>query len=124
MLTARASDEERVDGLRSGADDYLVKPFSPRGLVARLRAVLRRTRGRETQVVETLGFDCGRLEIDTVQHLVRRDGQVLGLTPNKYKLLLTLSRYPGRAHPRDELISPAACKGTTAKATSAPSTST
>src|SRR5450759_3154143 len=69
MLTAKASEEDRVAGLVSGADDYLVKPFSPRELVARVRAVLRRTQGVETPLVETLSLAGGRLEIDTVQHL-------------------------------------------------------
>jgi DNA-binding response OmpR family regulator len=104
MLTAKAGEEERVAGLRSGAHDYLVKPFSPRELVARVRAVLRRTKGVETPLVETLSFDGGRLEIDTVQHVVRRDGEAVDLTPNEYKLLLALSRYPGRVYSRDELI--------------------
>jgi DNA-binding response OmpR family regulator len=104
MLTAKASEEERVAGLVSGADDYLVKPFSPRELVARVRAVLRRTQSVETPLVETLSFDDGRLEIDTVQHVVKRDGAAVELTPNEYKLLVTLSRYPGRAYSRFELI--------------------
>jgi DNA-binding response OmpR family regulator len=104
MLTAKASEEERVAGLVSGADDYLVKPFSPRELVARVRAVLRRTQSVETPLVETLSFDGGRLEIDTVQHVVKRDGAAVELTPNEYKLLVTLARYPGRAYSRFELI--------------------
>jgi DNA-binding response OmpR family regulator len=61
MLTAKAGEEERIAGLASGADDYLVKPFSPRELVARVRAVLRRTQGVETPLVEALSFDEGRL---------------------------------------------------------------
>ena len=104
MLTAKASEEERVGGLVAGADDYLVKPFSPRELVARVRAVLRRTKGVESPLVETLRFDEGRLEIDTVRHAVLRDGQPVDLTPNEYKLLLALARYPGRAYSRFELL--------------------
>ena len=104
MLTAKASEEERVSGLVSGADDYLVKPFSPRELVARVKAVLRRAPSVETPLVESLSFDDGRLEIDTVQHVVRRDGAAVDLTPNEYKLLVTLARYPGRAYSRFELI--------------------
>src|SRR5450759_4366702 len=80
MLTAKASEEERVAGLVSGADDYLVKPFSPRELVARVRAVLRRTQSVETPLVETLSFAGGRLEIDTVQHVVKRDGAAVSYT--------------------------------------------
>jgi len=104
MLTAKASEEDRVAGLVSGADDYLVKPFSPRELVARVRAVLRRTQGVETPLVETLSLAGGRLEIDTVQHVVKRDGAAVEMTPNEYKLLVTLARYPGRAYSRFELI--------------------
>jgi DNA-binding response OmpR family regulator len=103
MLTAKASEDERVAGLALGADDYLTKPFSPRELVARVRAILRRTQ-TETPLVELISFDGGALEIDTVQHEVRRDGEPVELTPNEYKLLQTLARYPGRVYSRFELI--------------------
>ena len=104
MLTAKASEDERVDGLALGADDYLTKPFSPRELVARVRAVLRRTQDTETPLVDVLTFDDGALEIDTVAHEVRRDGEPVELTPNEYKLLQTLARYPSRVYSRFELI--------------------
>jgi DNA-binding response OmpR family regulator len=104
MLTAKASEDERVTGLAIGADDYLTKPFSPRELVGRVRAILRRTQGGEQPLVEVLSFDGGALVIDTVQHEVRRDGTTVELTPNEYKLLQTLARYPGRAYSRFELI--------------------
>jgi len=104
MLTAKAAEEERVGGLAIGADDYLTKPFSPRELVARVRAILRRTQGVETPLVETLSFDDGRLEIDTVAHEVRLERQIADLTPNEYRLLVTLARYPGRVYSRFELI--------------------
>ena len=104
MLTAKAAEEERVGGLALGADDYLTKPFSPRELVARVRAVLRRTQGVEMPLVEVLSFDDGALEIDTVQHEVRRGGEAVELTPNEYRLLVTLARYPGRVYSRFELI--------------------
>jgi DNA-binding response OmpR family regulator len=104
MLTAKVSEDERVAGLALGADDYLTKPFSPRELVARVRAILRRTQGAEVPLVELLSFDAGALEIDTVQHEVRRDGEPVELTPNEYKLLTTLARYPGRVYSRFELV--------------------
>lgn len=104
MLTAKAAEEERVTGLAIGADDYLTKPFSPRELVGRIRAILRRTQGGEQPLVEVLAFDGGALEIDTVRHEVRRDGRPVDLTPNEYKLLVTLARYPGRAYSRLELV--------------------
>jgi len=104
MLTAKVSEDERVGGLALGADDYLTKPFSPRELVARVRAVLRRTQAIETPLVETLSLDGGALEIDTVRQEVRRDGVAVDLTPNEYRLLVTLARYPGRVYSRFELI--------------------
>ncbi|HEY6016968.1 MAG TPA: response regulator transcription factor [Gaiellaceae bacterium] len=104
MLTAKAAEDERVNGLALGADDYLTKPFSPRELVARVRAILRRAHAAETPLVEVLSFDGGALEVDTVQHEVRRDGQPVDLTPNEYKLLVTLARYPGRVYSRFELV--------------------
>jgi DNA-binding response OmpR family regulator len=104
MLTAKAGEDERVAGLLSGADDYLVKPFSPRELVARVRAVLRRSQGVEVPLVPVLSFDGGRLEVDTQQYTVRLDGEVVELTPNEYRLLSALATYPGRAYSRHELV--------------------
>lgn len=104
MLTAKAGEEERVAGLGLGADDYLIKPFSPRELVARVKAVLRRTAGGEMPLVELLRFDGGRLEIDSARHEVRIAGEAVDLTPSEYKLLLALAQYPGRAYSRFELI--------------------
>lgn len=104
MLTAKASEDERVGGLALGADDYLTKPFSPRELVARVRAILRRTQGAEVPLVETLSFDSGALLVDTVTHEVRAGGSLVELTPNEYRLLVTLARYPGRVYSRFELI--------------------
>ena len=104
MLTAKSAEEERVGGLTLGADDYLTKPFSPRELVARVRAILRRSTGTDTPLVEKLSFDDGRLVIDTVEHEVLVDGEPVDLTPNEYKLLVTLARYPGRVYSRYELI--------------------
>ena len=104
MLTAKASEDERVTGLALGADDYLTKPFSPRELVARVRAILRRTLGGEQPLVEVISLDGGELEIDTVAHEVRKAGEPVELTPSEYKLLTTLARYPGRVYSRFELI--------------------
>jgi len=104
MLTAKSAEEERIGGLTLGADDYLTKPFSPRELVARVRAILRRSSGAETPLVEKLSFDDGHLVVDTVEHEVLVGGEPVDLTPNEYKLLVTLARYPGRVYSRFELI--------------------
>jgi DNA-binding response OmpR family regulator len=104
MLTAKTTEDQRIEGLGLGADDYVTKPFSPRELVARIKAVLRRTSGGEMPLVEIMRFDGDRLEIDSVRHEVRVAGEPVDLTPSEYKLLLALAQYPGRAYSRFELI--------------------
>jgi DNA-binding response OmpR family regulator len=105
MLTAAGSSDEKVAGFAVGADDYLVKPFSPRELVARVGALLRRAGdGGQTPLGRKLSFDGGSLVIDTVRHEVEADGTVRDLTPSEYKLLLALAQYPGRVYSRYELI--------------------
>jgi len=104
MLTAKAHEDQRVAGLELGADDYLTKPFSPRELVARVRAILRRAQTADTPLVAQLCFDDGRLRIDTVCHEVRVDGAAVALTPSEYRLLVALATYPGRVYSRLELI--------------------
>lgn len=103
MLTAKTSEDQRVAGLQLGADDYLVKPFSPRELVARVRAILRRS-GGEVPLVEQLRFDDGRLVIDDTRHEVLRDEQPVELTASEYKLLRALAEYPGRVYSRLQLV--------------------
>ena len=104
MLTAKSSEDERIAGLGIGADDYVVKPFSPRELVARIKAILRRAGAGEIPLSEQMLFDDGRLVIDGVRHEVRLDDEPLELTPTEYKLLSALAQYPGRAYSRFELI--------------------
>ncbi len=102
MLTAKGELEDRVAGLELGADDYLVKPFSPRELVARVRALLRRARvGNEPQRDRLI---YGPLEIDNAGHKAFLDGRELDLTASEFKLLVTLARYPGRVYSRMELV--------------------
>jgi len=100
MLTARTEETDRVVGLELGADDYVVKPFSFRELVARVRAVLRR--GIGAPVVQRLDF--GRLVIDLVKHLVFLDDVPLELTPSEFALLQTMAHQPERAFTRQQLM--------------------
>jgi two-component system alkaline phosphatase synthesis response regulator PhoP len=101
MLTARAEETDRLIGLELGADDYIVKPFSPRELVARVRAVLRRARGA---VREPALIRAGGLEIDIEGRLVRRDGQEVALTRSEFNLLAILAQNPGQVFSREQLL--------------------
>lgn len=103
MLTARASEGDRVAGLRLGADDYVTKPFSPRELVARVEAVLRRAGGGPARRTPT--FAGGRLALDQERREVLLDGVQLDLTRTEFDLLAVLSSRPGRAWSRYELVS-------------------
>ncbi len=102
MLTAKGEIEDRIAGLELGADDYLVKPFSPRELVARVKALLRRAAPDHEGMREVMEF--GDLTIDLAGHKVLVDGNEVGLTASEFKLLTTLARFPGRVYSRMELV--------------------
>ncbi|MEW6409725.1 MAG: response regulator transcription factor [Nitrospirota bacterium] len=104
MLTAKTSEEEKVVGFRLGADDYVTKPFSPRELVARVRAVLKRTYRKEKVFTEPMSFNNGRLVIDAMRHELKKDGISIKVTPTEFKILLLLAKAPGRVFNRTELI--------------------
>ena len=108
MLTARVEETDRLIGLELGADDYVVKPFSPREVVARVRAVLRRA---GSIPVAPAVLRAGDLEIDLEAHTVSRGGQHVDLTPTEFNLLATLAGQPGRAFTRLQLLE--AAQGTT-----------
>jgi len=100
MLTARGEEDDRVRGLETGADDYLTKPFSPKELVARAGAVLRRV--RPALAAETL--DYVGIEMDLAAHRVRRDGRPLQLGPTEYRLLKHFLENPSRVFSRQQLL--------------------
>jgi DNA-binding response OmpR family regulator len=110
MLTARAEEDDRVLGLEIGADDYVTKPFSPRELTARIKAVLRRAAGPLSPSADPADADgrrllaAGEIEVDTVAREVRRAGDAVHLTAKEYDLLVHLMRHPRVAFDRSELL--------------------
>ncbi len=102
MLTARGEEVDRVSGLTLGADDYVVKPFSPRELVARVKAILRRGRTQPPNQEKVLSFE--ELTLDLEKHKVILAGRPILLTPHEFKLLQTLMAAPGKVFAREELL--------------------
>ncbi|MDO5044160.1 MAG: response regulator transcription factor [Coriobacteriia bacterium] len=102
MLTAKGEVEDKIIGLELGADDYLIKPFSPRELVARVKALLRRSHIDSEPQREVLDF--GELVIDVSGHKILVNDEEVDLTASEFKLLTTLARYPGRVYTRMELV--------------------
>jgi DNA-binding response OmpR family regulator len=104
MLTAKVEEEDVLQGLDIGADDYVTKPFSPKQLVARVGAILRRVSGETIPLSGVLSFNDGALVVDTLKHEVRKGQNIINLTPIEYKLLSTLVKHPAKVFTRDELI--------------------
>jgi len=102
MLTAKSEEVDRLVGLELGADDYVTKPFSPREVVARIRAVLRR--GERSAAIDGAVLSVGRLEIDRDRREVKRDGDVVPLTRKEFDLLDVLASHPGRTFTRIDLL--------------------
>lgn len=100
MLSARGDEVDRILGLEFGADDYVTKPFSPRELVSRVKAILRRVEGSPAERIRI-----GDLEIDTESHQVKLSGQPLHLTTSEYGILLHLASHPGKAFSRRAILS-------------------
>lgn len=101
MLTAKSSEEDRIKGLGIGADDYVVKPFSPRELVARVKAHLRRSAKTRRKICS---YNNGNLSIDIERHEAFREGSLIILTPTEFKILVSLAENPGRVLTRDQLV--------------------
>jgi DNA-binding response OmpR family regulator len=105
MLTAKSADADAVKGLGLGADDYVTKPFSPRQLLARVQAVLRRSEGIDSPTAHLLSFNDDDLVIDDGLGSVQKAGVEVSLTPSELRLLRLLAGNPGRTFSREELIS-------------------
>lgn len=103
MLTAKSGDENIIKGLDMGADDYMIKPFSPRQMIARVNAVFRRS-APEKETKSILNFHQGDLVIDTANYTVKKSGSITYLTPSEYKILITLAKRPNKVFTREELI--------------------
>lgn len=107
MLTAKTEEEDKIEGLSIGADDYVIKPFSPRELVSRVKALLRRSYRDYSPLAELLSFNNGELEIEVDKMIVKKNKEIVDLTTNEYKILLALVSNPNQVLSRDQLISTA-----------------
>ena len=104
MLTAKKEEVDRIQGLMLGADDYVVKPFSPKELVMRVHAILRRTYAKGIQTAALKHFNDGDLIVDPLERKVQKQHQVIELTKNEFDILMTFIEYPNRTFTREQLI--------------------
>ncbi|MTK10866.1 MAG: response regulator transcription factor [Clostridiaceae bacterium] len=104
MLTAKSEEDDKVEGLAIGADDYLTKPFSARELVGRVKALIRRSYRDSSPLADYLIFNNGDLEIDINKMKVKKGGQYVNLTTNEFKILLALLTNPGQIFSREQLV--------------------
>lgn len=104
MLTAKVDEDDRIEGISIGADDYLTKPFSARELVVRVRALLRRAYRDHSPLADIMSFSNGDLKVDVPQMLVKKQGQVVSMTTNEFKVLVVLLSNPGQVFSREHLV--------------------
>ena len=111
MLTAKGDETDRIVGLELGADDYILKPFSPREVVARIKAIFRRSR-KEPEEPEEKVYDHGELRLDVARHEVRFKGKAVSLTSKEFRILQALLSAPGRVLSRESILDKAWTAGT------------
>ncbi|MBZ2175550.1 response regulator transcription factor [Schnuerera sp. xch1] len=104
MLTAKVEEDNKIEGLSIGADDYVTKPFSPRELVSRVKALIRRSYNSSSPLAEKLVFNNGNLEIDINKMIVKKKKRNVELTSNEFKVLTALLTKPGQVFSREQLI--------------------
>jgi DNA-binding response OmpR family regulator len=104
MLTAKVEEKNVLNGFNIGADDYVTKPFSPRQLVARVAALLRRTEDDVVPLADILSFNEDELIVDNIKHEVKKNHNIVNLTPTEYKILMAMVKYPKKAFTREELV--------------------
>jgi DNA-binding response OmpR family regulator len=104
MLTAKSGEDDKIAGFSIGADDYLTKPFSPRELIARIGSLFRRCSEGVSPLYAAMSWNDGDLEIDFESRVIKKQGVPVPLTPNEFKILSSLVKYPQKIFTRDELI--------------------
>ena len=104
MLTAKIDEAEKINGLNIGADDYVTKPFSPRELIARINSLFRRSDEGISPLFNSMSWNDFDLEVDLNSHTVKKAGNAVNLTPNEFKLLCAMIKYPKKTFTREELI--------------------
>jgi len=104
MLTAKIDEDDKINGFNIGADDYVTKPFSPRELMARINSLLRRSDEGVSPLFDKMSWNNNDLEVDVESYTVRKLGELVNLTPNEFKLLCAMIKYPKKTFTREELI--------------------
>ena len=104
MLTAKVEEDEKIEGISIGADDYITKPFSVRELVARVRALLRRAYKDFAPMADILSFNNGDLQVDVKKMIIKKQGEVVTLTTNEFKILITFLMNPEKLFSREDLV--------------------